>query len=260
MKTLRMSGLAFIAILLTGSFTSCSKDGDSVKENGEILISEKKLTKIVTQSDAYYSIHTFQYDGNGRLLKDSFESKRDNATDFSSSSLLIWKDNTIDIDLKQSSWPYQFLLTLDNGRVQTEEEMGFYNISYIYNPSNRLSEIIYVTDFNSYVESFQWEGDKIISISGEDYNTSFAYKQTCEKGYFPLFTDFCGWSDHSLFEAHPELVGIHTKQLPSSITNDYSDGYNETFTFSYEFDAEGYIAKIIMKTGNKIETYTLTWE
>ena len=245
MKTLRMYGMALVAIVLSVSLASCSKNNNPVKGEDGVVVNEKKLTRIVSQRDTT----RFQYDGNGRLIK---------SDTYYNTSTLIWKDNTIDLD-NSHSWPFKYILTIENGRVQNEEGIEDGYIYYTYNSANRLTDILYVADYESQLESFQWDGDKIISISGEDYKISFTYKQMCNKGYFPLFDHFCGWNDHKLYEAHPELIGIRTKELPASITYNDSDGYNQTTTCSYEFDTEGYITKIIMEEGNEIETYTLTW-
>ena len=247
-----MFGMAAIAVLLGCGFASCNKEDDQAKED-DVVVNEKKITKIVRQSDADYLTKRFQYDGNGRLVKCLSES--DN---YSNTSTLIWKDNTIDLD-NSSNWPFEYILTLEDNFVQNEEGIGDGYIYYTYNSSKRLTDILYVADYESELETFQWDGDKIMSISGEDYKISFAYKQTCKRGYFPLFDYFFGWNDHPLYDAHPELIGIRTKQLPESITYNYSENDNGTITCSYEFDTEGYITKIIMKDGNEIETYTLTW-
>ena len=72
-----------------------------------------------------------------------------------------------------------------------------------------------------------------------------------------------------LYCAHPELLGLRTKQLPKSATRNrtYNDtGYKSSITalFSYEFDKDGYISKItIIETyegETSTDTYLLTWE
>ena len=73
-----------------------------------------------------------------------------------------------------------------------------------------------------------------------------------------------------LFMAHPEIAGMRTTQLPTSITWTHTDDYSgktdsETSTMEYEFDKEGYISKIIGKetdSDGSTDTYiyTLTWQ
>ena len=127
--------------------------------------------------------------------------------------------------------------------------------TFSYNSSNKFAKGIYEYD---YVVTAIWDGDKLVSISrGEADDVTLKYGNSCQKGYFPLIAtmiqdnpEFC-----LLFMAHPEIAGIRTSQLPTSvtITDDYSTDHS---TITYEFDKEGYISKI--KTSSS--THTLTWK
>ena len=70
-----------------------------------------------------------------------------------------------------------------------------------------------------------------------------------------------------LYLGHPELIGLRIKQLPKSVTStrtSRSNTINETTNFSYEFDKEGYISKMIIENiyegESSTNTFTLTWE
>ena len=106
-----------------------------------------------------------------------------------------------------------------------------------------------------------WDGNKVVSASDDNKNYTFDYDKkvkTC-KGYIPsmFLDDIKNWSDHEiLFVAHPELAGLRTNKLPKGYKSNYG---NEVF--SYEFDASGYISKIIVRDSNQSTfSYNLTWE
>ena len=123
-----------------------------------------------------------------------------------------------------------------------------------------------------------WEQDKLSSCKRiyrsesytESYTITFDYDGiSCPKGCIhPIFitlsySDDSGWVNFTEKEmfvfAHPELFGVQTTLLPTSITYD-DDNYS--FNYQYEFDKNGYVSKIIVITEEfeHYETFTLTWE
>ena len=59
--------------------------------------------------------------------------------------------------------------------------------------------------------------------------------------------------------AQPQIAGMRTTQLPSSIT--WVDRYEtDASTITYEFDNEGYISRLNIKEGSNTYTFTLTWK
>ena len=115
--------------------------------------------------------------------------------------------------------------------------------------------------------SLKWDGDKLTSVTSYDEDNSLEYKQTityngcCNAGYNPLIVDIV--CKDVLTYAHPELFGLRSTQLPSSITTESDEVWIETGTrnYEYEFDEAGYITKIVGKVETEIvETWTVTWE
>ena len=250
--------MALAAILLCVNFTSCSKDDDPTEEpeEGGIVVSGKKLAQIVgteTSEDGSYSetyAYVFNYDSQGRLVQAVYSEDYYGYKD-TRSYQFVWGDDAIKVncvDGSGSSLTYNL-----NDKLVRNSDNGD---TFSYNSSNKFAKGIYEYD---YVVTTIWDGDKLVSISRDEENVTLKYGNSCQKGYFPLIAtmiqdnpEFC-----LLFMAHPEIAGLRTSQLPTSvtITDDYS-GETETSTITYEFDKEGYISKI--KTSSS--TYTLTWK
>ena len=257
--------MALFAVLMCVNFASCSSDDDPTeeKEEGGVVVSGKKITKIVRKSgDGDSEIYTFKYDNNGRLIEATalYVGDRDKTYQFT------WGDNAIKVisTLKYSNSNYTgtdtYIITLKNGLAQNNEDGN----SFIYSNSNR---IIKCTSNDKYGEgefSAIWDGDKLVSISEEDEDATLTYGTSCKKGYFPFVATMLAVdADAALFMAHPEIAGMRTNQLPTKIT--WTDNYgSEISTLTYEFDKEGYISKIvgeeISNGSTETDTYTLTWQ
>lgn len=248
MKTFKFWWLALVAIVMSASFTSCSKDNP----DGEDLSNEKKLTKIISTqtaenySSTYTYTYTFTYNDNGKLIEAT-----ELATGGSSrTEKFAWGDNTIKINgtYQLSSDParnYTSTCTFENGLVQLSED----GERFSYNSANRLIQYAGL--------SFTWDKDKLVSISSGYSDVTYTYGESCKKGYFLVFD-----MEDLLFMAHPELAGIRTKQLPTSATYTYEDNNSsaETSSYTYEFDPDGYPTKITISGKNDTYTHTLTWK
>ena len=248
-KTFRLVGMALFAVLMCVNFASCSSSDDEPteeKDENEVVVSGKKIAKIISESEEWKETRTFSYDDKGRLIKSTETDEYDNEKN-TRTYQFIWGDDVI-----KCSGDNNYTFTLKNGLVQSDELH-----TYSYNKSNRLVKV--ETSYST--ATAIWDGDKLMSISDDDGDDrTFAYEKTCKKGNFPFAANMI--DDCELFIAHPEIVGSLTTQLPASLTE--IDGYSgdkETATFAYEFDKEGYISKITAKaTDGSTETYTLTWE
>ncbi len=250
--------MALAAILLCVNFTSCSKDDDPTEEpeEGGIVVSGKKLAKIVgtgTSEDGSYSeTYTFNYDSQGRLVQAVYSEEDDGYKD-TRSYQFVWGDDAIKVncvDGSGSSLTYNL-----NDKLVRNSDNGD---SFLYNSSNRFAKGIYEYD---YVVTAIWDGDKLVSISREYDDVTLKYGNSCQKGYFPFIATMIQ-DNHELSllsMAHPEIAGLRTSQLPTSvtITDDYSTDHS---TITYEFDKEGYISKIKVKESAGSSTYTLTWK
>ena len=258
MKTLKMFGMAAIAVFMGVGFASCAKDDG----NG---VSGKKLTKIVVEGK-YGETVEFKYDSNGRLTE---------VTDGDGVYQYIWGDDAIKVNTPYTSGNHTY--ALKNGLVQS------WNMTLTYNQSNR--PIKMVPDQGDYEVTYIWDGDKLVSASevNEDYqygytdNATLTYEKTCKKGYSPLFVGAMGVSNDYLFMAHPELLGARTTQLPANVSSsrvyNSESGVNSStsYTYDYELDNSGYISKIHRdryyvnhyeeeERSNSSYTFTLTWE
>lgn len=252
MKTFRMIGTTLLAVLMCVNFTSCSEDDDDpteVKNENGVVISGKKLVKVeCNNADADFYEFTYD-DATGQLATAKVGERNDDEDD--DFFRFNWIDkNHVEIIGDNEDWD----LLLENGLVQFVDEDKF-----IYDGANKFvkAEGRYGKEFNA-----TWSSDKLMKIEfeidDEDREiTEFTYGKTCKNGYFPFFYEWIGFDYSILFMAHPELVGMRSKQLPESITiTDFYDGEDDdTVYLQYEME-DGYISKI--KVGKRV--FTLTWE
>lgn len=238
--------MALVAILLCVNFTSCSKDDGPTEEPEEdgVVVSGKKLIKITGTYKGEVETYSFNYDNNGRLIKAEY--KEDTYTE---SYQFIWWDDVIKVSRVNGS---SFTLNLNNKLVRNSDN----GATFSYNSSNK-----FIKGKDNYNEiNVIWDGDKLVSISDQDADATLTYdNKSCKKGYFPLSASMIGFCSEMLFMAHPEIAGMRTTQLPSSIT--WVDRYEtDARTLTYEFDNEGYISKINIKVGSNTYPFTLTWK
>ena len=263
MKTFRFIGMALFAVLMCVNFASCSSDDDPTeeKEEGGVVVSGKKLVKIVgTSKDSSDSeTYTFKYDNKGRLIE-ATESYLEGSYKDTETYTFTWGDDAIKVIAKGSDYTDNYTLILKNGLVQNDENDNVFT----YNSSNRIVKCSSGDNYGDGEFSVIWDSDKLVSISMENEDATLTYGTSCKKGYFPFFaTILANDADAALFMAHPEIAGMRTNQLPTKLT--WTDKYgSETSTFTYEFDKEGYISKIvgeeIFDGSTETYTYTLTWQ
>lgn len=245
MKTLRLFGMAMMAILMGASLSSCSKD-----ENPKV--DEKKLARI-SYTDGDYT--QFTYDDKGRVIVTEDISMSEGCT---WKETMVWEDDAVKITTIEKgyeAYPNNYTLSLVNGLVKERfsSDSGLY--TFDYNKSNRLIE----WGKEGSKISIIWDGDRMVSVKRESSNITITYGRSCEKGYFPFFGDTVGtW--FYIYNAHPELAGLRSTQIPEIITYTYDSGKSSVEIYSYEFDQDGYISKIIVSGETNTRTYTLTWE
>ena len=254
MKMIRMIGMAMMAVLMGISLASCSKDENPEKSEEGVVVNEKKLVKM-DNGDGWKLI--VKYDDKGRAIEITSETQNWCI----SSYRYTWGENIImaiyeysNTDNRHETNSYTF--TLENGLVQKKTDNKG-DIAFKYNASNRLVEY---GDKESYI----WDGDKLMAYNdfdrGYEYVKTYTYGTPCKKGYNLMIIDE-SYLD-PLFLAHPELVGMRTKQIPSTCTfSPIGSGYNnsktETDTHTYEFDKDGYVSKY---TESNSYTNNYTWE
>lgn len=274
MKTFRLISAALLAVLMCANFASCSKDDDAANTDGggndeggnqEVIVSEKKLVKMVSNEETY----TFSYDDEGRLnsATDTYSYDDGSYSEKSKYSYkFIWGDDAVVVKYEyelESDYIYggtdtgtgTYTYSLKDGLVQSYVDDDNDKGTYSYNSSNRLIKAEYTR--KDWTIDAVWDKDKLVSVNTNDtYVAILTYGETCKKGYFPLISNIIELEE-VLFMAHPEIVGIRTNQLP----NTYSYEDDEEISLTYEYDKEGYISKIKMKNEDgESETYTLTWK
>lgn len=265
MKTLRMFGMALVAIVLSVSLASCSKNNNPVKGEDGVVVNEKKLTRIVSSDDYTF---TFTYNNEGKLIESSYES-----TQWKFHHQYTWIDNLIVVN---GSPDYifsidRYTIILENGLVQKEYCSSF-EFPYTYNSSKKLIEnrAPFNMTHDDIPVTYAWNGDKLMSISYTDYSAGnhlhktykFQYgEDSCKKGYFPLWPYISVINSYELCMAHPEIMGVRTKQLPTGLICLDENGYCYSSSYTYEYDQDGYISKITetYEDGDIID-YILTWK
>ena len=250
MKTFRFIGMALFAVLMCVNLASCSSSDDDPTEEGGVVVSGKKIAKIVRViNDEYVQIFSYSYDKKGRLAQKIITNGVDDPTP--TIKEFIWGDDVVKVISGTSTDTY----IIENGRVRYCDD-GFYS----YNKSNRF---IYFEEKSEYPDiiSAIWEDDKMVLFSDQDRdNVKLTYEKSCAKGYFPIILvmpDF----DLDLMITHPDLFGMRTVQLPAKRIETNRNNI-ETYSYTYEFDKEGYISKMTIKGNedNSLWTYDLTWK
>ena len=264
MKTFRMIGMALFAVLMCVNFASCSSSDDDPTEEpeeGGVVVSGKKIAKIVGTSEEspYSETYTFSYDDKGRLIEAAEIEEEEGYDKDTETYTFTWGDDAIKVIEKGSGYTDSYTLTLRNGLIQNNENGDVFT----YNSSNRLIKC--TSNYKDETFSAIWDGDKLVSISEYNDEATLTYGTSCKKGYFPFFaTMLTNDGDAALFMAHPEIAGMRSNQLPTSVTwteQGYGGTGSSTSNLTYEFDKEGYISKLKSKDSDgSTWTYILTWE
>lgn len=251
MRTFRLIETALLAILVCVNFTACSSDTPEPEKNEEgVIINEKKLVEIIIPEEEVVQEKYF-YDDESKL---TMASHRDKST-----YIYDWDTNTIieDADLWRKTFSLENNLIISSKEIWNSSPWGDSSISeniFKYDTKGLLQSIDYYynTDFRESCK-IVWEGSKIMQIG----DTKFTYSGKTCKGYLPILIWYISESC-ALFDAHPELIGVRTNQLPDedfysySNTSEYYDeiigevckvqDIRESKTkFAYTFDDDGYV-------------------
>lgn len=273
MKTLRMLGMALVAILMSVNFAACSSDDDEELPGGEegskdkygVITGQRKLMRMVVEfNDDYTTESFFYYDSNEHLAKMDVDlSGNCHYSDFK------WENYKIELKSSKQETPYTVYL---QGGLATKGFAYDDGYSFTYDSSNRLSKLEYGrwshNRYEDYYVDITWNGNKVENIvfggDEKDRTCTIEYSsQTC-KGYFPLFAyyviDNC-FADIDL--AHPELFGVRSNALPSKIFSQ-GDGWTASESFAYTFDDKGYVKTCNITanegSGDYPINYTFFWE
>lgn len=263
MKTLRLLGMALIAILVSANFIACSSDDDEeiTKNDDGIITNQKKLVEVkMIDDDGETVTWKFSYDTKGRLAT-FINTDEGNGYTYN----YTWNGNTIEAKNKRCTRTY----TLNDGLVRTirdTDDEDWNNVSFTYNSSNQLLTIKEINGNNTYISTLTWDNGKYMGT--DDFSKATYSGKTC-KGYFPLYGYVAiGEVIDDIFIAHPELLGVRNSQLPDKVNN-MEKSTKETLDFTYTFDKDGYVESCTVvdthtesssSTYTNTTTYTFKWE
>ena len=263
MKTFRLVGMAILAMIMCVNFVSCKDDEPDGGENGNLK--EKKLVKIEEQYSDYTESYTYKYDKDNRL------------------SSLLYKYGESEDDMSETIFEY-----LSNSIEEKEDD--YLDVKYIYdtNINNRISKmekpygmngdvlLSYDENFNlietkstseeDYYYKLTWNNDNIVKLISDRGLYDITYTNNENKNLsFALLAGIEDFMlDSPLFYVHPELGGIKTKNLVEKITyneNSETTSYSKTYSYSYEFDKDGYVTRIkIIESDGDESGFKLYWE
>lgn len=240
-KIFRLAGVSLTTIILCLAFTSCSKFNSQ----------DYKVKRLVNFSNDVDSPdsqngYTFSYDNNGRLISATVTNDSIVYHNFN------WEGNTITVNKTSNtgSAPLKYKIVMENNLVKYFEKENNDLCTFTYNSANKFVE-------SSYGNYADWDGDKFIKYTKNKVECILTYGTTCENGYLPFAATLIPPSECTvLYLAHPEIGGMRTNQLPSTIDFYFAGKKADSMNFNYEFDKDGYITKII----NDDVSYFLTWE
>lgn len=259
MKTLRLLGMALIAILVSVNFASCSSDDDEepTKNDDGIITNQKRLVELTETNGHDTNTWSFSYDSKGRLIsivEKDYDSSNSDITN------ITWGENTV----KESSNGESITYSLTDGLVRSGSESNGRDYSFAYNSSKQLITYQYSDEYDSNTRTLTWENGKVTKMDYDKESSEIITygNETC-KGYFPLMV-LSVEDDFKVMIAHPELVGMRATQLPKQST--YKEGnYEETATFTYKLDKDGYLESCTVNniekngSGGITDTYTTTY-
>lgn len=259
MKTLKLIGMAFMAVFLSVNLIACSSSDDEPSENGGSNTNKtKKLVEIKEIHENYVEIYTFKYNKDDKLS----EILEYDEGELTCRTTIDWGHNSIiaseifdDDDIRITTY------TLSNGLIiSSKDERGTID-TYTYNSSNLLTKLHEKwTDGEEDIDTWEWKNDKLVKYVDDIYDIyTYTYSGKTCKGWAPVTSsDDRMWHEFEndvLFYAHPNLVGINGTHLPDKIeTNSVDDG---TVQIEYTFDEEGYV---IMRRGVEEDGYTTIYQ
>ena len=293
MKTFRLIGAVFFAVVSAVGFTACSDDEGGGGTGGTGLVDGKKLVKWQNNYDDEY--YTIAYDGQGRVVKDEryYGDSEEGTYDLNMTTTYTWKESSIheecayvgsDGNPTSLAWTNDY--TLENGlitHVGTRESFGDpddtreynYEDDIRYDGDGRPVTIISTGyEYNGDIDpwdcrtyNFIWNGDRLEGFTVEDHNgqvTTYTYSYspgTPCKAYYP-YHDISHQMDvleSSIIQAHPELVGLRLTTIPTELTYTDNDG-TKTYEYDAQTDADGFLTRLTVSYSGRSYLYYYTWE
>ena len=134
MKTLRLLGMALIAIFVSVNFAACSSDDDEIiKDDDGVITNEKKLVEMKETYKDDTNVMTFSYDSKGKLI--SVVEK-----DYSNESYITnitWGKNIVKESFNSGNDAITY--SIIDGLARTGLEPNGNSYSFAYNSSKQLT-------------------------------------------------------------------------------------------------------------------------
>lgn len=254
MKTLRLFGMAIVAVMLAMPATSCDDDDDDDNTQTEttedgIVTGQKKLVKIVeyyenSYGEAGLDTTILRYDSKGRLIRGEGDDYKPEGAGFVYDHAYLqtytWTENSIAYHYNEDGYTGDYTFVLSDNLVM-EKAGGSYTVTYQYDSDKRIA--LESEKDGSYTDEYyySWDDDKLVRIYRLGaYDNELHYGGKTCKGYNPWLADWVS----SLAVAHPELFGCRTNQLPDYQIRRYEDGEEKRQEFSYTFYKDGYLESV----------------
>ena len=265
MKTLRMIGMAFVAVFLC---MACSSDDEETKPNGPGGDKKgKKLIKLeVIQSDSRYenNLYTFSYDEENRVTSILEESSQYNEPyEISGIAKTKWYTDSLKFTYTSPYLEIDATFILKNGLITKSTAITDYsgtsNNSYPFTRNYTYNTLNQITGIGGDERTCSWNNGKITELHGY-LDTKLEYEnQTC-KGYFPLYGDIWLLTENDfdmaltfIAFANPEILGLRNNNLPWKT----EDNYYGTVIWHYTLDKDGYVKDCRASNGWH---YSFEWE
>ncbi len=253
METLRMFGMALLAVLMCVNFASCSSDDNDepIREKKGTFVVGKNLIEVRDNNWCY----GFNYDEQGRVIKYSEDSETYTYT--YSNKEVVKKAKNKDVT---------FTYTLDNNVISELKRIQHYSYGtdtitakYFYT-NNAISRIEVkqrnnfsnVTNPALYQDKFYYYtwSDENISIrkliTNSQYDSYTCYMHyTTTPCHFTL-GQFCGFPDATYVDIYLLWEGYYGKKPKNVVKFEekiHYDNYKEVINHEYEFDKDDYITR-----------------
>ncbi len=252
--------LASVSLFAAKRLVSITQLGSAYSERrGDITYgADGRISKFVVTEGYNTESYEYSYNGNSEILID------------------YWYDN------RQGHDTYKF--SISNGKIISED----YNIdgddvsgrcSYGYTGEHLTSLNVAescegMTEYNNF--TWSWNGDVLSEMNGTEYgdnvysrytyspdvhNTDMDSPMICAIFGFTNATDMNFYRVDCMFKSivlYPYIGNLPQKLI--SYLEDYDGEKTQTYSISYERDADGYVNVVNITTGGSTITYNLGWE
>lgn len=245
--------------------TNKDDEGENVPSTPE---GSKRLVKIVEEefevkdgyTDEGIRTYTFKYDNQGNVIH---VSNYQSEYDYEEFSNFKYTEDSITFDSDLGYFNEKVTFELSDDKICYAKREGRYSnweFNFEYNSHGLLTQSNQYEGSDQYLTNLIWEDYKLMESEEkskyESESITFKYGNNTCKGYNPIIV-FNYINVFTPIVAKPELLGLRTNQLPTSMEED-----GDIQTFTYELDEDGYLKKCeaVWNDGEESSIYTFTWE